>query len=79
MIQNSIRHRLSAACALLQTSFEMILNSAGSREDANELHRLGIDKVLKILSDLDEMGNEDDENPQKQKAKPSREGKADDG
>lgn len=53
----TLRHRLSSAFALINTSFEMIYQESGDREEANELHQLGIDEIAAIMSDLDKTTN----------------------
>ena len=53
----TLRHRLSSAFALLNTSFEMIYQESGDREEANELHQLGVDEIAAIMSDLDKTTN----------------------
>lgn len=49
----SLRHDLSAACALLKGGFELLLNPVGDREDAIELHTAGMEKMRKVLLGLD--------------------------
>ncbi len=50
-----VRHRLSSVFALINTSFEMIYQASGDREEANELHQLGIDEMAALMSELDQL------------------------